>query len=297
MKINRLLFAVLLMLVCGLGVAREYKVSEIPLVHLQDRTRYVSNPDNILSAAAVDTIDNTLFALEEKTGIQVLVAVVTGIEGGDCFDFAHRLGQENGVGEKERNNGLVILLSTDERCIQFATGYGLEGVLPDAICKRIQSQYMVKHFGKDDWNQGMIEGIKAVAAVLDGSMEALPEEENDEIALICFFGVIMFVGIALVFYAIWAMGRCPKCKKRNLKRVGSKIAGRSNGYIIHNVTYCCQDCGHTFVRQTSSVDPNYRGPSGGGTIIGGGFGRGGGSFSGGSFGGGSFGGGGAGSRF
>ena len=78
----------------------------------------------------------------------------------------------------------AFLLSTDERCIQFATGYGLEGVLPDAICKRIQSQYMVKHFGKDDWNQGMIEGIKAVAAVLDGSMEALPEEENDEIVLI-----------------------------------------------------------------------------------------------------------------
>ena len=55
------------------------------------------------------------------------MVAVTGIEGGDCFDFAHRLGQETGVGQKERDNGLVILLSTDERCVQFATGYGLEG--------------------------------------------------------------------------------------------------------------------------------------------------------------------------
>ena len=293
--IKRLFFTVVLALFCVAGVgAREYKVSEIPLVHLQDRTRYVSNPDNILSAAVVDSIDSALFTLEEKTGIQVLVAVVTGIEGGDCFDFAHRLGQENGVGEKGRDNGLVVLLSTDERCVQFATGYGLEGVLPDAICKRIQSQYMVEHFGNDDWNRGMLEGMKAVVAVLDGSMEALPEE--DDMFPIYFFGVIMLLGIALACYAVWAAGRCPKCKKKNLRRVNSIISGRSNGYIIHDVTYCCQECGHTFVTKTTSVDPNYRGPRGGG-ISGGSFGRGGGGFSGGSFGGGSFGGDGAGSRF
>lgn len=293
--IKRLFFTVVLALFCVAGVgAREYKVSEIPLVHLQDRTRYVSNPDNILSAAVVDSIDSALFTLEEKTGIQVLVAVVTGIEGGDCFDFAHRLGQENGVGEKGRDNGLVVLLSTDERCVQFATGYGLEGVLPDAICKRIQSQYMVEYFGNDDWNRGMLEGMKAVVAVLDGSMEALPEE--DDVFPIYFFGVIMLLGIALACYAVWAAGRCPKCRKKNLRRVNSIISGRSNGYIIHDVTYCCQECGHTFVTKTTSVDPNYRGPRGGG-ISGGGFGRGGGGFSGGSFGGGSFGGGGAGSRF
>lgn len=293
--IKRLFFTVVLALFCVAGVgAREYKVSEIPLVHLQDRTRYVSNPDNILSAAVVDSIDSALFTLEEKTGIQVLVAVVTGIEGGDCFDFAHRLGQENGVGEKGRDNGLVVLLSTDERCVQFATGYGLEGVLPDAICKRIQSQYMVEHFGNDDWNRGMLEGMKAVVAVLDGSMEALPEE--DDMFPIYFFGVIMLLGIALACYAVWAAGRCPKCKKKNLRRVNSIISGRSNGYIIHDVTYCCQECGHTFVTKTTSVDPNYRGPRGGG-ISGGSFGRGGGGFSAGSFGGGSFGGGGAGSRF
>ena len=90
--IKRLFFTVVLALFCVAGVgAREYKVSEIPLVHLQDRTRYVSNPDNILSAAVVDSIDSALFTIEEKTGIQVLVAVVTGIECVYCFDFAHLL--------------------------------------------------------------------------------------------------------------------------------------------------------------------------------------------------------------
>ena len=89
--------------------AKEYTIKEIPMVHLQDRTRYVSNPDNILSASAVATMDSILYALEEKTGIQTLVVAVTGIEGGDCFDFAYRLGQEMGVGQKERNNGYPAL--------------------------------------------------------------------------------------------------------------------------------------------------------------------------------------------
>lgn len=91
--------------------AKEYAIKDIPMVHLQNRTRYVSNPDGILSSTAVTTMDSILYALEQKTGIQTLVVAVTGIEGGDCFDFAHRLGQETGVGQKERDNGLVILLS------------------------------------------------------------------------------------------------------------------------------------------------------------------------------------------
>ena len=281
--------------------AKEYTIQEIPMVHLQDRTRYVSNPDNILSPSAVATMDSILYALEQKTGIQTLVVAVTGIEGGDCFDFAYRLGKEMGVGQKERDNGLVILLSTDERCIQFATGYGLEGVLPDAICKRIQSRYMVEHLGKEDWNTGMIEGIRAVNDYLDGSMENIGSEEDEDMTPLYIFGAFVLGGMGLVGYGVWRNNRCPKCKKHQIQRISSQTLSRANGFITEETTYLCQNCGHTFTRKTKSSDPNYRGPRSGGPTIfmgGGGFGgRGGGGFSGGSFGGGSFGGGGAGSRF
>ena len=281
--------------------AKEYTIQEIPMVHLQDRTRYVSNPDNILSPSAVATMDSILYVLEQKTGIQTLVVAVTGIEGGDCFDFAYRLGKEMGVGQKERDNGLVILLSTDERCIQFATGYGLEGVLPDAICKRIQSRYMVEHLGKEDWNTGMIEGIRAVNGYLDGSMENIGSEEDEDMTPLYIFGAFVLGGMGLVGYGVWRNNRCPKCKKHQIQRISSQTLSRANGFITEETTYLCQNCGHTFTRKTKSSDPNYRGPRSGGPTIfmgGGGFGgRGGGGFSGGSFGGGSFGGGGAGSRF
>jgi len=300
---RKLLF--IITFICLLGEisvqAKEYTIKEIPMVHLQDRTRYVSNPDNILSPSAVATMDSILYALEEKTGIQTLVVAVTGIEGGDCFDFAYRLGKEMGIGQKERNNGLVILLSTDERCIQFATGYGLEGVLPDAICKRIQSRHMVEHFGKDDWDAGMVAGIRAVNGYLDGSMENIGNEENDNDMALIIFLVLFLGGIVGIITIVAIFGnRCPKCKKRHaLQRVSSHEISRKHGVITSEVTYLCKYCGHRHVTKEQSSDPNFRGPRGGSTIFmgGGGFGRGGGGFSGGSFGGGSFGGGGAGSRF
>ena len=301
---RKVLYLILLLLGTLSLQAKEYTIKEIPMVHLQDRTRYVSNPDGILSPSSVATMDSILYALEEKTGIQTLVVAVTGIEGGDCFDFAYRLGKEMGVGQKERDNGLVVLLSTDERCIQFATGYGLEDVLPDAICKRIQNRYMVQHLGKDDWNTGMVEGIRAINGYLDGSMENIGNEEKDGDGMIVLL-IIMFMifgGIALIaiIIALFA-NRCPKCKKRHaLQRISSHVVSRKHGVITSEVTYLCKYCGHHVTKKEQSSDPNYRGPRGGGNTIfmgGGGFGRSGGGFSGGSFGGGSFGGGGAGSRF
>ena len=296
------LIIILSLFVCLFVQAKEYTIKEIPMVHLQDRTRYVSNPDGILSPSSVATMDSILYVLEQKTGIQTLVVAVTGIEGGDCFDFAYRLGKEMGVGQKERDNGLVILLSTDERCVQFATGYGLEGVLPDAICKRIQSRYMVEHLGKDDWDTGMIAGIRAVNGYLDGSMENISgEEEGDDTALLIFIG--LFFGIIILISVIVGIfgNQCPKCKKRKaLQRVSSQVISRKNGVITTEVTYLCKYCGHQVKMKEKSGDSDYHGSGrGGGTIFmgGGGFGRSGGGFSGGSFGGGSFGGGGAGSRF
>ena len=280
--------------------AKDWKVKDIPMVHLQDATRYVVNPEGILSASAVATIDSILFALEQKTGIQTIVAVVSGIDGGDCFEFAYQLGKQNGVGQKQRDNGLVILLSTEERCIQFVTGYGLEGDLPDAICKRIQNRYMNGYFSQNKWNEGMVAGIRAVGQTLDGSMENIDDGDDDEdLTALGIFMLFFLIVIAISFYAVWRASACPNCKKHHIQRLHSNLLYKRNGVKREEVTYICKDCGHTFKRIQESADESYRGPRGGGGIFiggsGGGFG--GGGFSGGSFGGGGFGGGGAGSRF
>lgn len=280
---------------------RAYTPESIPKVHLQDARRYLCNPDDIISPAAQDSIDRMLYRLEQQTGIETVVAVVGSIGEAECFDFAHSLFNSWGVGKKEKNNGLVILLVTDQRCIQFVTGYGLEGDLPDAICKRIQVNDMIPYLKHEKWDAGMVAGVRATVARLDGTMknDTPAEEEEDTLTVaLAFIGVIL-VGCLIIWLAVRNANKCPKCGKHELQRASSQLVFRRGGVKAEDVTYICRHCGHIVVRRQNTYDENYRGRGGSGPIIfggGGGF-SGGGGFGGGSFGGGFSGGGGAGSRF
>lgn len=283
-----------------------YTVDNLPNVHLQNKMQYVVNPARILSQAACDSIDSMLYALEQQTGIETVVAVVPSIGEEDCFEFSHQLLNKWGVGKKDKNNGLVILLVTDQRCIQFYTGYGLEGVLPDAICKRIQTRYMIPYLKDGNWDAGMVAGLKATCQRLDGSMENDSLSETSDGSSFDFILVIfcfMAIGGGIAYFSARRQSRCPKCGKHQLQRTGSTLVSRINGIKTEKVIYTCRNCGHTVAREQQSYDSDYhhRG-GGGGPFIGGfgggrGFSGGGGGFSGGSFGGGMGGGGGAGSRF
>lgn len=284
-----------------------YTVDNLPKVHIQNKMQYVCNPAGILSEESCTEIDAMLYQLEQQTGIETVVAVIPSIGEVSCFDFCHELLNKWGVGKKGKDNGLIILLVTDQRCIQFYTGYGLEGVLPDAICKRIQTKYMIPYLKDGNWNEGMVAGLKATCQRLDGSMEndTISESGNNSMDFILVILFFIVIGGGVVYFAARRQSRCPKCGKHMLQRSGSTLVSRANGVKTEDVSYTCKNCGHTVIRRQQSYDNNYhgRGGGGGGPFIGGlgggrgGFGGGGGGFSGGSFGGGMGGGGGAGSRF
>lgn len=300
---KKALASLLIVLFCGLVSAKVYRPSDIIPVHLQDRNRYTSNPDGILSDEAVRRIDAAFRTVEDSTGIQTLVAVVGDIDPDDCFEFAHQIGETVGVGRSSSDNGLVILLSTGERCIQFATGYGIEGVLPDAICKRIQIRYMNPYFADDKWDEGMIAGAEALKEILlKGEYD--DDEDTDKLAvlagIITVIGMFLFV-VGLVLFIDRKSRKCPNCGKVALKQVGISTLSKQNGIKKELVTFKCSHCGFVTSRNRTSYystgGGHGHGPhAGGGEHYGrGGFGGGGGF--GGSYGGGHFGGGGAGSRF
>lgn len=284
-----------------MAAAKVYKPSDIRPVHLEDRNRYVCNPDGILSQEAVNRIDAIFRTIEDSTGIQTLVAVVTDIDPDDCFEFAHQLGETVGVGRSSSDNGLVILLSTGERCVQFATGYGIEGILTDALCKRIQVRYMNPHFADDEWDEGMVAGAEALKDILlKGDYD--DDDDTDKIAvlagIITAIGMFLFV-VGIVLFIDRKSRKCPKCGKIALKQVSVSTISKKNGVKKEAVTLKCTHCGFITSRERTSYYST-GGHGGGGSHMGGGFGGGrsfgGGSF-GGSYGGGHFGGGGAGSRF
>lgn len=280
---------------------RVFTPDNLPKVHVQDHSRYVCNPAGILSQSTVAEIDRTLYALERQTGIETVVAVVPSIGDASCFDFCHELMNNWGVGKKGKDNGLVVLLVIDQRCIQFYTGYGLEGILPDAICKRIQTRDMIPALKNENWDKAMLDGMLSVAGILDGSMQNDTGTEDGsplEIAVLMF--VLAAFVLSLLTYAAYEQTKCPACGKHKLKRIDSQLLYRRNGIRVSEITYVCENCGHTLKRKEKIYESNGSNHRGGGPVIfsGGSFGggMGGGSF-GGSFGGGMGGGGGAGSRF
>ena len=280
---------------------KEYKsVDDVPNVRLTDVRRYVSDPTSILSPATTDTINAILGRLEKSTGIETAVVMLPSIGENDIFDFSTSLFRKWGIGKKKSDNGLLILFVMDQHKVRFSTGYGIEGTMTDAMSKRIQMQYMVPAFKRSDWNKGMVDGVRATAKVLDGSME--PEaagDDTDTSDLLFSIGIIIGV-ILLAMFVSSIKQRCPKCRKRSaMKQMGVEVlrvsTGKGRRKRIRRTTYVCQYCGHIMTKDEDIDDNSGSAAAGGailGSMLGSGGGGGGGSF-GGSFGGGSTGGGGS----
>ena len=126
--------------------AVNYSVRTVPNVQVADERRFVSNPDGILSTEAVYSIDTMLYRLRQSGAAEVAVVAVESIGFDEPREFATSLFRHWGLGNKEQNNGLLVLLVLGQGAIEIETGYGIEGDLPDAVCKRIIERVMIPSF-------------------------------------------------------------------------------------------------------------------------------------------------------
>ena len=300
-----LLIAALLFVFTATAAAetKQYTIDDVPNVRLSDVRQYVTDPSAILSATARDSINAILGRLEKSTGIETAVVMLPSIGDEDIFEFGHELFRKWGIGKKKSDNGLLILFVKDQKKVRFTTGYGIEGTMTDAMSKRIQTTLMIPRFKKGNWDGGMVNGVRAVAKTLDGSMQAEEDSGEDDISTIMITLLAIVVTMLIFIYAMGSLQRCPKCKKRSaLRKVKEQhlVVKDQNGRIVRRIlrtTYICKYCGNTVTKDSDENDNGNAMATGailgsmlgsgnrGGSGFGGGFG--------GSFGGGSTGGGGA----
>lgn len=116
-------------------------------------------------------LDSHLMRFEDSTTVQIMVLVTPSLGGDEISHFTQKVFEEWGVGHKEKDNGVLIVLkpkdSTDGQ-VRIGVGYGLEGVLPDAFCKSIIEENMVYHFKEDDYAGGVLEAISVIEQVCMG---------------------------------------------------------------------------------------------------------------------------------
>lgn len=233
--------------------------------------RLVNDFAKQLNATEIAALEQKLVAYNDSTSSQITVVVVPTTGDYPIADYAFALGRDWGVGQQGKNNGIVILWAATDRKVFIATGYGMEGAIPDAIAKRIVNQVIIPEFKNGMFYRGLDRGADAIFKYATGEYRAddvRPEGEEFPVGLIVF--VFIFIVILIV-----------------ISSKGKGGGGKNNGRGF--------DAGPVFWPYTTYSGRGRSAGSWGGGGFGGGFGGGGGGFGG--FGGGSFGGGGAGGSY
>ena len=186
---------------------------------------YVNDSAKVLDASLENYIISTNKSLYSQTGAQIVVVTINSLEGEGLEEYANELFRQYGIGDKKKNNGVLMLLSIQDRKSRIEVGYGLEGALNDAKTGRIQDNYMIPYFKEDNWQDGIKNGYNAILSevekeydvTVEGSTSPVKGKDNDT----------SFSSIAFSFMLITIMIIIPLCNKK-ARRVIAVLAGISS---------------------------------------------------------------------
>ena len=123
----------------------------------------------MVSAGTAAQLNQTLENFERQTSEQIVVAVFPKMQSdSDVEDYTVRVFRSWGIGQKDKNNGAVLFVFVQDHKLFLQTGYGLEGVLPDALCKRIIDEQITPRFKAGDFDGGLTAGVQSILAATKG---------------------------------------------------------------------------------------------------------------------------------
>jgi len=271
---KKVLILALLFMLIGVSLV---SAADLP----QWKEKYINDFGGIFNASQIDGLRSTLIGIEQNTTAEVVV-----VTDNECASKGgqsqYALDLLNGwkVGKAEKNNGLLILYCKEEKKIFVATGYGLEGILPDSKIGRLLDENYVPLRDSGDVQGGIISFVNVVSLVIEENKEEViagtAGKSSSGISSLEIFVIFMLIIMLMRFFSRL---RTIRCKKDGLKM--KKIGRKGNHYL-----YECPK-GHVESVAIAAAAGYFIGRG-----LGGGFG--GGGFGGGGFGGGGGGGGGAG---
>ncbi len=160
-----------------------YFLLSSPLFALQIPSRpegYVSDYAQMLSPSTRASLEEKLRRFEEETSNQVVVVTFPSLEGEVLEDFSIRLAEKWKIGQKGKDNGVILLIFKNDRKARIEVGYGLEGALPDATCKLIIENEIVPRFRQGKFDEGIKKAVEATLAATKGESVSEPRQKADE---------------------------------------------------------------------------------------------------------------------
>lgn len=196
---------------------KEYSPSDIVNPNIADRRNYVADPEDLVSKSAETVANSTLWKLRQATGAEVVLVVVPNTGNLSREEFAVKLFDKWKVGKSDKDNGVIILIVPDQREAWIATGYGVEGVLPDISASKIINRSVVPFMKEGDLD-GAVKAVTSDVANVLSDPEAAAElksnkgeawennwesdiSEEDFITLVIWMIAVLFI-IAFIKYFI-----------------------------------------------------------------------------------------------
>ena len=215
-----------LLFFCILAVnARSWKADELTQPLKYDASNYVANPDNILSANAVQEINSTIADIKKNTKAEVAVVVIDEYNGSDIDNFTTKLFESWGVGEKGANNGVLLVIAAGQKEWAFRTGRGIGSVLTDIQTAEIARNNMIPKFREGDFNAGTVSAVHALHDVLTDPAAAKElnaysqriknqEEDLDWLDILLFYlWISLFLTLFLGIFAIYKVRKTSKVER------------------------------------------------------------------------------------
>lgn len=209
-------------------------------------TGYVNDYANILSYDTQNLLSSLIGQLERKTTAQVAIVTIDTISPLDIETYAVKLFERWGIGQKGKDNGVLLLIAAKDRKMRIEVGYGLEGAIPDALAKVIIEEYITPSFRNGDFNTGVIKGAVGIAKLIANEYN-VELSELDEIPidvpipekpsllasifnfLFTLFIIIMFVSLRLGFFW-WFLLLPGSYRRRGGYWYGGGFGGNSGGF-------------------------------------------------------------------
>jgi uncharacterized protein len=166
---NRLLPNQLLTLIfflgCALSAQAQKEIPELWGQHVHDEAK-------VLSQQSVDNLERRLKIFEDSTTNQIAILIVPSLDGEIVEQYALRVAEKWKLGQKDKDNGVVLLVAINDRKMRIEVGQGLEGPLPDAICNRIIRNEMAPNFRRGDYDAGVNAAIDGIMLAIKGEYKA-----------------------------------------------------------------------------------------------------------------------------
>jgi uncharacterized protein len=170
--------------------------------------RLVNDFAGILKPQEIDALENKLVAFNDSTTTQIAIVIVEDLKGYAVEDYAQRLAEKWGIGQKGLNNGMLILVkpktSSSGGEVDIEQGYGLEGAIPDILCGRIIDNEMIPSFRNDQYYEGLDKATNVLMSLARGEFPAGKYKKKSDLSALA--PIIIFIIILIIVMSMRSGG-------------------------------------------------------------------------------------------